>query len=105
MYLFACVEEGAKKSSSYQNLLPHVRTAHANYLQTLSVESNLSQTHLDEFFSTSKANNLYGWTDFIVNGLRHFHYVEKSFNHKHIKHQQICYETLMKYLFAWTEHV
>ncbi len=47
---------------------------------------DFTQRQMDTFSATNKSKNLFGWMDFIVNGLLPFHFVEDKEIRKHVKH-------------------
>lgn len=91
-----CVTKLKLSGSSYQNLLWDERATHPNYLDSFGGNSEYSQAELDYFFTIEKSSNLYGWIDFIINGLLLFHIVEKNFIKRHIKHNAPSLDSFLK---------
>ena len=105
VYVCRCGTKRKRTGSSYQNLTSHVQTAHPNYMDLIECDEKLTQAQLDKYFTTAKSKHLYGWIDFVVNGLLPFHYVEKLIIRKHLKHEPPSLDAFMKYLQLLTEHV
>ena len=104
-YVCRCGTKRKRTGSSYQNPTSHVQTAHANYMDLIECDEEITQAQLDKYFTTAESKNLYGWIDFVVNGLLPFHYIEKLIIRKHLKHEPPSLHTFMKYLQLLTEHV
>ena len=80
-------------------------SAHPDYLNLLSNDDELEQTRLNQYFTTNKSKNLYGWVDLVVNGFLPFNTVEQNLYRKHIRHQPVSLETFMKYMNELAVHV
>ena len=100
-----CGTKRKKAGSSYQNLVSHVQSAHPDYLDVLSSDETVAQAQIDKYFQTSKAGNLFGWIDFIVNALLPFSFVEKPIIRDHVKYKPTSLSTFMRYLSLLTEVV
>ena len=94
-----------RTGTSYQDLVPHVQIVHAGYLEKLLSDDSITQLQMKIYFTSTKSNQLYGWLDFIVNGLMPFSYVEKPIILKHVRHEAPWLTTFMKYIRSLTEHV
>lgn len=105
IYSCLCGTKRRRTGTSYQNLLSHIQSAHPEYESMLSSSDDLTQVQLDEYFSTSKSKSLFGWFDFIINGLLPFVFVEKQIIRRHVKHDPPSLSTFMKYLNLLTRHV
>ena len=60
---------------------------------------------MQDFVNTTKAGNLYGWFDLIINGMLPFSAVEKSIFRTHVKHKPVSLSSFMRYLPRLTESV
>eukprot|EP00171_Calliarthron_tuberculosum_P003101 IDg3101t1 len=105
VFMCQCGTKRKRSGTSYSNMLSHVQSSHADAYQRVLTGERVSQSQLDGYFSTTKSGHLYGWLDFIINGLLPFSFVEKRLIRKHVKHDPPSLNTFMKYLGLLTKLV
>ena len=98
MYVCKCGTRLRRTGTSYSNLVSHIRTAHPECISLMHPDSTVTQKRIHEFFSTSKAGNLYGWFDLIITGLLPFYYTESALFRLNIKHGAISLKKFTRYL-------
>ena len=94
-----------RTGSSYANLISHVRTAHPEYKELVNVEYSETQRKMQEFIGTTKAGNIYGWFDLIINRLLSFSIIENRLFRQHVEHKPISVSSFTKYLPQLAESV
>lgn len=97
-FALVCGTEWKRSGSNYSNLLSHVQSLHADAFRQMQEGTKLSQFQLEEYFNTVKSGNLYGWLNFIINGLPQFTFFEKPIIRKHLRHDAPSLNTFMKYM-------
>ena len=80
-----------------------------NISRKVKVASNLpdqpSLSHPVYGIVSKKAQNFYGWLDWVCMELKPFEFVESYFTRKYTNLQPICRKTLMKYMHLTTLEV
>ncbi len=105
VYLCRCGVNRKSCRTSYQNLRSNFQTAHPNYLDALCSDDSVSQERMEKYFKSSKTAHIYGWIDYILNGLLPFSHVQKPVIRKHNIHDSISLTTFMKYMRSLTKSV
>ena len=85
-----------KKGCGWTNLVNHLKSQHPDYNE---IEEN-KQAKIDNFVSlkNKKAENVFGWLEWICVELLPFSTVEKEMTRKYTNLTPICVNTFMKYM-------
>lgn len=92
-------------SSSYGDLLSHIRKAHYNHEDLLKGEKLVSEEQISHFFTSKKSKSYYGWLDLLINELLPFPFVAKPIARSHIKYKPISIINSTAYLEKITKHM
>ena len=98
VYVCRCGTRRKRTGTSYQNFFSHLQTAHGSCIEKLTSGDSLSQSHLNDYFVTSKSGHLFAWIDYIMSRLLPFSFVEKAVIRKHILIKPYSLNTFMKYM-------
>ena len=91
----------AKKGSGWTNLLNHIKTQHPDY-----DKDDGKQQRIDNYVSlTKKANNVFGWLEWITVTLKPFAFIECPFTAKYSNLNPMSTKTLKKYMHMVTKKV
>lgn len=100
-----CGNRRKKIATSYSNLVSHITTAHKDYELIVSSDTDHTQRSIDAYFQSKKADNYFGWYDFIINALLPFSFVQKPIIRDHVKYMPMALSTFMRYLPRLTQVV
>ena len=88
-----------RQSLGYTNLCNHLNRHHPNVIQERAEEAKKQKRH---FFSSltypRKAVSIHGWLECVTLALQPFSFVSNDVIRRHIKHDDICYKTLISYM-------
>lgn len=68
-FICRCGTRRRRSGSAYQNFLSQVQNAHPSHLDLVERQNDFNQSQLDAFSTIEKSKHLFGWMDFIINGL------------------------------------
>ena len=105
VYICKCGTERKKTSSSFQNLVSHVVSAHPDYNEIHSAANSNDQLLMEKFFTTSKSSSLCGWFDLVINAQLPFSFVENTMAKPHVRREHCSLSTFMRYLSLLTKAV
>lgn len=84
-WTYMCSTKQKRTTTSYENLLSHVRLAHQDFRDLLSDSNELSDGDLRRFSSTATGQTCYGWFDIIIKKLYSFSAVQFPIMRTHAK--------------------
>lgn len=94
-----------RTTTSYENLLSHIRTAHPDYETLMVSDKQLTQSQVDRFFTSAKSSSYYGWYDLVINCLLPFSTVENLTMRENVRHDSISLSTFTRHLPALSQLV
>ena len=80
----------------YLNLMSHIYLAHPNYKNQFFIETGKNTSKFTQV--SSKANNLYGWLEWVIMESHPFDFPERAFVRKYSSLQPISDDTLKKFM-------
>lgn len=94
-----------EKCTGYTNLSQNMEQQKKFQVHTLKEAVNLNLSTLDSYFSFSKKYiSIHGWLDIIVLTLSPIKTVKNAVTRKHVRHEFISFDTVIKYLHKLMYH-
>ena len=96
-----------RKGTGWSNLYAHIKVQHQQKSETVAndLPDQPTLSHPIYGIVSKKAQNLYGWLDWVCMELKPFEFVESDLTRKYTNLQPICRKTLMKYMHLTTLEV